>query len=241
MTTASPMAIEKSELSSTLVLIPGLLSDERVWQPLERALPHLRIHQADVTKDDTISAMASRILQNVEGDCIVVGHSMGGRVAMEMAWQAPSRVAKLVLANTGHHPLKDGERDKRLAKIDDGHRDFSAMIAEWLPPMVAASRHNDTALIRNLTDMAMSVGSDIHERQIKALIARPDASRYLPELTCPILLIAGDEDMWSPVDQHRQIQHMAQHATLKVIEGAGHFLPIECPNETTRLICDWLA
>ena len=42
--------------------------------------------------------------------------TMGGRVAMEVARQAPTRVTRLVLANTGHHPLKAGEKEKRQAK-----------------------------------------------------------------------------------------------------------------------------
>ena len=176
----------------------------------------------------------------LEGDCIVVGHSMGGRVAMEVARQAPGQVARLVLANTGHHPLKPGETDKRQAKIDQGHADFPAMIRGWLPPMMAASRHQDTGLIANLTEMALSIGPVVHERQIRALIDRPDASEYLPDLTCPILLITGSEDVWSPEDQHRQMRDMARHATLQVVEDAGHFLPIEKPAVITRLITDWI-
>ena len=225
----------------TLVLIPGLLSDERVWQPLEDALPDYRVYRADVAKDDTIEAMASRVLNEVTGDCIVVGHSMGGRVAMEVARQASGRVARLVLANTGHHPLKPGETEKRHAKIAQGHADFSAMVEDWLPPMIAASRHHDVELISNLTEMALSIGPDVHERQIRALIARPDAAAYLPELKCPILLMTGNEDVWSPEGQHREMLGMAQSASLRVVEDAGHFLPIEKPAVVTKMIADWIT
>jgi len=225
---------------STLVLIPGLLSDDRVWKPLEEALPGVDIHRADVTRDDTIEAMAFRILSAFEGCCMVVGHSMGGRVAMEVAHQEPQRVAKLALANTGDHPIKPGEKENRQARVDQGHADFPAMIEHWLPPMVAASRHKDVALISNLTEMALSIGPIVHERQITALVNRPDASAYLPDLTCPILLITGTEDIWSPIEQHRDMQNRAQNATLQIVEDGGHFLPIEQPRKTARLIVDWL-
>lgn len=227
-------------MSMTLVLIPGLVSDERVWRPLESAGLDARIHRADVTSDDRIEAMADRVLTACTGKLVVVGHSMGGRVAMEVARQAPRRVAKLVLANTGHHPLKHGEKEKRLARIEQGHADFPAMIRDWLPPMVAASRHDDRNLISNLTDMALAAGPVVHERQITALINRPDASLYLPALTCPILLLTGTEDLWSPIAQHREMKAMARNATLRIVEGGGHFLPVEQPEATTRLITDWL-
>ena len=227
-------------MPKTLVLIPGLLSDARIWRPLESVLSEFEIYRADVTLDPTIEAMAERILRETKGPCIAVGHSMGGRVAMEVARQAPDRVKRLVLANTGHHPLKPGEPEKRQDKIDQGHADFAGMIKDWLPPMMAASRHEDAALIENLTDMAMAVGPDVHERQIKALVARPDASRYLADIECPILLLAGTEDVWSPAAQHQEIAELTKDATLHIVENAGHFLPVEQPDETTRLIADWL-
>ena len=165
---------------------------------------------------------------------------MGARIAMEVAHQAPNRVRALVLANTGHHPLKDGETEKRQAKIDAGHADFPAMVKDWLPPMMAASRHDDTALIANLTEMALSVGPDAHERQIRALVGRPDAGAYVAGIACPILLLTGTEDVWSPEAQHREIQNMAQQADLHVVQNAGHFLPVEQPDVVAKIISDWL-
>ena len=170
----------------------------------------------------------------------VVGHSMGGRVAMEAAYQAPDRVHGLVLANTGHHPLRPGEPEKRQAKIDHGYRDFAGMVRDWLPPMVAASRHNDKALMENLSDMALEFGPEVHERQIKALVARPNAGDYISEIACPILLLAGTEDVWSPAAQHREIEDMARNARLHVVENAGHFLPAEQPTVVAFLIVNWL-
>ena len=226
-------------MPQSLILIPGLLSDALVWAHLEMAFPELEVYRADVTIDATIEEMASRIIKETTGPCTVVGHSMGGRVAMEVARQAPTRVTRLVLANTGHHPLKAGEKEKRQAKIDQGHADFAAMVSDWLPPMVAASRHNDVFLITTLTEMASSVGPETHERQIRALIARPNAAECLPEISCPILLITGTEDAWSPEAQHREMLEMAKNAELHVVKGTGHFLPIEQPEEITRIITEW--
>lgn len=226
----------------TLLLIPGLVSDSRVWRALKEHTPAGFVAKdADVTRDDDLRAMARRLLDEFPGTLLPVGHSMGGRVAMEMARQAPDRVCGLVLADTGHHPLKEGEMAGRQAKIDLAHKDMAGLAAEWLPPMVAPARAADKDLIEDLTGMVLAAGPEVHERQIRALIGRPDAAEYVPDMTCPILLVTGDQDGWSPEAQHREIADLARDAEVHVIGGAGHFLPVERSDELIAVILDWLA
>lgn len=227
---------------TTLTLIPGLVSDARVWACLRKAAPAgLAIHDADITRDASIPAMAARLLAEVEGPLIAVGHSLGGRVAMEVARQAPTRVQALVLANTGHNARAEGEEPKRQAKIDLAHRDMVALAADWLPGMLDPARTGDSALMADLTDMVLAAGPDVHERQIRALLGRPDAATYLGQITCPVLLMTGAQDLWSPVAQHREIADLTPHSDLHVIENAGHFMPVERPDETAALVLGWLS
>lgn len=224
---------------TTLLLIPGLVSDARVWQATGRAAPLPAAH-ADVTRDSTIPDMARRLLAEHPGPLVLAGHSMGGRVAMEMARQAPDRIRAMILANTGHDSRKAGEEPKRLAKIALGHEDMARLAAEWLPPMLAPERIGDTALIADLTEMVLAMGPEVHERQIRALLDRPDARPALPGIPCPVLLITGARDGWSPAKQHHEIAELLPQAEVKVIEGAGHFLPVERPEETVAAIIPWL-
>jgi len=230
---------------TTLIFIPGLLSDCRVWTPLAGALAEapggFDIHHADVTRDDSIAAMAARILGDVAGPVLPVGHSMGGRVAIEIARQAPDRVRGLVLSNTGHAPATAAELPKREAKIRGGHADMAALVADWLPPMVAPGRGTDAALMEPLSEMAEAVGPLVHERQIRALMGRPDAGATLPDVVVPVLLMTGTEDGWSPEPQHREIAAMLPEARLEVIAGAGHFLPVEQPETVAATVRDWLS
>jgi pimeloyl-ACP methyl ester carboxylesterase len=225
-----------------VVLIPGRLSDGRVWQSVAAALPEgARAATADVTRAATITGMAEDALSLLEGEIVAIGHSMGGRVAMEMARLAPDRVRGLVLANTGHAPLQPGEAASREAKIALGHQDMRRLAAEWLPPMLGAAHVGDKALLAQLTEMVLRAGPQVHERQIRALIARPDAAATLPRLACPILLLAARDDRWSPPAQHEEMAALAPDATLEVIERAGHFAPLEQPQATARAIAGWLA
>jgi len=227
----------------TALFIPGLLSDARVWQPTAGALSGLDVNVAfaDVTRDDRIDTMASRILDEHPGPLVVIGHSMGGRVALEMAYQRAERVVGLVLANTGHGSKRKGELAKRQAKIDLGHQDMKALAAEWIPPMLASGREQDSALMGDLTDMVLAAGPEVHERQIMALVNRPTASTYLSSIICPTLLMTGDKDRWSPEPQHREIEELMPNATLALVSDAGHFMPIEQPAQTAANVRDWLV
>jgi len=227
---------------ATLALIPGLVSDSIVWAPLADAVGHrMPVHAADVSRASSISGMAENVLAATEGDLIAVGHSMGGRVAMEMARIAPDRIRGLVLANTGHHPKRDGEEVKRQQMIDLGHRSMDELADQWLPPMLHPDRLSDAGLIGHLRTMVLRAGADVHERQIRALINRPNASTYMAELGCPILLIAARQDGWSPITQHQEIAEAAPDAELVIIEDAGHVGPVERPAEVTSAIIDWLT
>lgn len=224
-----------------LVLIPGLVSDALVWAPLAEAVPsRMHIYAADLSTGASITGMAEQFLGETSGDIIAVGHSMGGRIAMEMARLAPGRVRGLVLANTGHHPRREGEEIKRQQMIDLGHGSMEALADSWLPPMIDQARVGDAALVAKLKAMVLRADARIHERHIRALLGRPDATAYLAEITCPILLVAARQDGWSPIAQHQQIAEAAPDTELIIIENAGHFAPVERPAEVTAAIIDWL-
>jgi len=226
---------------TTLVLIPGLVSDLIVWEPLaEAAKGAFAVHHADVTRQASITEMAQSVLATVDGPIIAVGHSMGGRVAMEMARIAPDRIKGLVLANTGHHPKRDGEEIKRQAMIDLVNQDIENLADDWLPGMLDPARVNDEKLTDELMAMVRRAGPEVHERQIWALVGRPNASAYLEDITCPVLLVTARQDAWSPIAQHEEIAAAVADPELVTIENAGHFAPVERPAETTAAIMEWL-
>ena len=118
-----------------ILLIPGLICDGHVWQGCLAALAGHDVTVADLGVATDITAMAEQLLATHAGDLIVMGHSLGGRVAMEMARIAPTRLRGLALLNTGMAPLKAGELPKREAMIAFAHEQGMAALADhWLPP-----------------------------------------------------------------------------------------------------------
>lgn len=225
---------------TTALLIPGLVCDGHVWNATAEALAPLPVAVADVTTQPTIPAMAADLLAQHPGPLVLIGHSMGGRVAMEMAHQAPDRIRAMALLNTGIHPKKNGEEIKRQQMIDLAHQQgMSGLAKAWLPGMMAQGRTPDPGVMAGLRAMVCRMTPQIHERQIRALIARPDAAATVGAFTGPMLLMTGRQDVWSPIAQHEEIARLCPQARLEIIEDAGHFAPVEQAGTVAALLAGW--
>ncbi len=223
-----------------IVLIPGLLCDETVWRPMLNALGN-NATVADLSTQDSITRMAEDCLGLSDDPLRIAGHSMGARVAMEMAHLAPERIERLALLDTGCHPLKPGEPEKRASIVALAHEKGMEVLADqWLPPMVYAPNQKNHALMESLKEMVLGKDAALHERQITALVNRPDASAYLGDIHCPTLLVVGENDAWSPVAQHEEMQNLLPDAQLEVIPEAGHFAPVEQPEAVIRVLRPFL-
>lgn len=221
-----------------VLLIPGLLCDRFCWEPV---LSRLQAEVADLSTQDDLTWMARDLLARHPGRLSVAGHSMGARVALEMARLAPARIERLALLDTGIHPLRPGEREKRDDIVRFAHEaGMAALCDRWLPPMVWERNQSNTALMDGLRAMVLHKDAGLHERQIKALVNRPDASTYLAQITCPVLLMVGRHDQWSPVAQHQDMLALLPNARLEIIENAGHFAPVEQPEAVADLLVPFL-
>lgn len=224
-----------------IVFVPGLLCDEVVFDyTVEQLKPFMTTAVADLTTQDTITAMAKDTLKANPGKLVVVGHSMGARVAFEMVRLAPQRIRGLAVFDTGIHPYRIGEeiRRNRLVKLayDKG---MSALAERWLPKMVHPDRLADKTLMGTLKKMVERKTPTIHEQQIHALLNRPKAENFVGNITCPTLVGVGRQDAWSPVERHQQIQQQIKGSTLTIIENAGHFAPMEQPQVFTEVLLNW--
>jgi pimeloyl-ACP methyl ester carboxylesterase len=87
--------------------------------------------------------------------------------------------------------------------------------------------------------MALGLGEDVFVAQSEALRTRPDQRHVLPSLNIPVLIACGEEDRLCPPEWHRAMAADAQHATLHVVPGAGHMLPLEQPSRLAAMIDEW--
>jgi len=231
----------------SMVLIPGLMCDHSVWSPV---IPLLDAQRPCVVADhgnaNSLSQMAQQVLDTVAGPMVLAGHSMGGRVALEVIRQAPQRVCGVALMDTGYLPREPGEagtaeQDKRMALLriaqEQGVR---AMAQEWVRGMVHPDRLSDATLIEHIVAMFERKSADVFACQIQALLGRPDGGDVLRGLAIPTLLQCGRQDAWSPPVQHEAMRALAPAAVLDIIEDAGHMAPMERPTAVAASLNRWL-
>jgi pimeloyl-ACP methyl ester carboxylesterase len=225
-----------------IVLIPGLMNDGWVWRhqigALTRFGPVIVAHNDGC---DSLGAMAERILSASQGPIAVIGHSMGGRVALEVIARAPERVARLALLDTGAGGPGEAEAAGRMKLVDLARTEGMAAVArEWLPPMLAPANRDNQGLVGGITEMLERCTPDIFAGQQKALIERPDRTALLPDIGCRTFVAAGSEDEWASPAQHGEMAEAIPNVTLRIIEGSGHMLPVEAPEALTDLLVEWL-
>lgn len=231
-------------MKPTLYLLPGLLCDARVWEHQARNLSSLvEIRIPDFSQLDSLDAMADAVLAEAPESFLLAGHSMGGRVALQILHKAPERIHKLALLDTGTHALKPGEVEKRQVLIDLAEREgMGAMARVWAPPMVHPARHSDAALMHAIFAMVESYSVASFKMQIKALLNRPDALPFLAKAPAGTLVLCGREDAWSPPEQHEVIsQALPDRPPVTIINDSGHMSTMEQPEAVTAAMCRWVT
>jgi pimeloyl-ACP methyl ester carboxylesterase len=231
-----------------LLLLPGLVCDQTAWQQQIDALSDVAESTcADYGSLDSLTAMAVAVLRSAPERFSVAGHSMGGRVALEIYRLSPRRVARIALFDTGYlsRPLgASGEEEARkrgeLVAIARS-QGMGAMLQQWLPPMIDSRRLNDAVLVSTIIDMMSRKTPDIFAAQVRALLDRPDASATLEQIRCPALLLAGREDAWSTPAQHTAMAAKISGSQLVIVPDCGHMSMLERPAEVTAAMRQWLA
>jgi pimeloyl-ACP methyl ester carboxylesterase len=226
-----------------VVLIPGLLCSARLYGeqigPLWRFGP---VTIADHTRDDTMAAIARRILDAAPPRFALAGLSMGGYIALEVTRLAPERVARLALLDTSARPETPEQTARRRPQIAlaEGGRFAEVPPLLW-PLFVHRNRHGDEALRRTVWLMAEETGAAAFVRQQTAIIGRPDARPWLAAIACPTLVLVGDGDELTPPALAQEIAAGIAGARLEIIPDCGHLSTVERPDAVNRALCDWMA
>jgi pimeloyl-ACP methyl ester carboxylesterase len=237
----------RSMPATPLILLPGLMCDHAVWAPQVAALADLAdARVAAYGELDALGAMAEAVLANAPERFALAGHSMGGRVALELMRRAPERVLKLALLDTGSHPRAEGAAGEAEAAGRHGllataqSHGVRAMAAQWVQGMVLPARRGEAALIEPILDMFERQSVAVFAAQIRALLARPDAGPVLDAVRVPTLVLTGRADAWSPPAQHEAMAARVPGSRLVVVEDAGHMVTMEQPDAVNRALRDWL-
>ena len=224
-----------------IYLLPGLLCDQSVWQYQREALNQFAdVRIPDYIGVDSLSAIGDLILDDAPPRFSVVGHSMGGRVGLELINKAPERIEQLVLISVGAHPVNDEECEQRSSLVEEAASIGMDKYAEsWADLMLSYSESQHPEKRQIIADMARRQSLDDFIAHITAGLGRSDQTLYLPHISIPVLLIVGDKDRWSPVSQHEGIRDSLKQPKLQVISDAGHMVILDQPEAVNKLLFDW--
>lgn len=227
----------------TLVLLPGLACDERLWEAQKPAIPAgMPVHVSDAhMRFDSIETMAAAVLAEHEGPLVLCGASMGGMIAMEAARQAPERIRGLGLFGTNPRPETPEMYRLRESAIELFERGEARDVIELNAGFAFdPSSHGDRALLRRYVELVLDAGAAQLIRQNRALMQRPDARPHLPKLRCPVLVLCGRSDKLTPPECSREIAELVPQAQLVWIEHCGHMLTMERPAAVNAALGPWL-
>ena len=225
-----------------LVLLPGLLCDAALWQDQIKSLSDIaETTVADLGRDDQLGPMAQRVLSEAPESFALAGLSMGGYVALEIARQAPDRIARLALLDTSARADSHEQIAHRQALIDLARAgEFKGVTRRLLPQLVHPDRLNDSQLTETVFAMAERLGRETFQRQQRVIMNRPDSRRDLGLIHCPTLVLCGRQDILTPLAVSEEMAEKIPRASLAVIEDCGHLAPLERPREVSAALRDWL-
>ena len=229
----------------TLVLLPGLACDAALWRdqlPALSAAGHAPVVSDVHQRHATLPEMARALLAEHAGPLVLVGHSMGGMLALHAHRAAPERIAALALLSSSARadtPELIRLRSDAIVEFEQGRAEgvlrANAMFA-FHP------RHaEDRARVDDYVTQILRIGTSQLIAQNRAVMARADMRPWLLAITCPLLLACGDDDLLTPLEHSREIAQAVPHARFEVVPQAGHLLPWEQPERVTALLLQWLA
>jgi pimeloyl-ACP methyl ester carboxylesterase len=229
--------------SLPLVLVPGLLCSARLYAAQVAALwPHGPVTVADHRCDNTMEAIAARILADAPPHFALAGLSMGGYIAFAMMRLAPERIARLALLDTSARPdlpEQKAGREKFIAMAQAGK--LTDVVETLTPKFLHRNHAKDEGLKKIVRDMAHDTGADAFVRQQQAIMTRQDSRPLLSEIGCPTLVLVGEGDELTPPELAREIAADILGSRLVVVPDCGHLSTIEKPDAVNAAMAKWLS
>ncbi len=209
-----------------LMLLPAMGCDGQLWARQIMDLGDVAQPEfGDLSQDETIAAMARRVLADAPARFAVAGVSLGGYVAMEMVRQAPGRVSRIALF---------GVRASMEARARSVRDQGALATAPHADPQLSAIVSGPAQA------MAERVGPAVFARQQRALLERPDIAEAIAAIRVPALVAVGDRDrICTPADA-RALAALIPDARFHIVRSCGHLSPMERPGEVTMLLRRWL-
>lgn len=230
----------------SFVLIHGHGVDASIWDSIYADLastgPVLKPDFSRLTSHSSIEAyaeeLAARLQDAAIDEVVLVGHSMGGYIALAFAERYPEQVRGLVLFHSTAY-ADDEERKAQRKQLIETIRDQGGaqFIEKQLPKTVAPSYPAEQ--VQTLVDRFRSLPTDALVAGMEAIASRPDRTHVLCEATFPVLLVLGKEDQIISFEKTEKLADLSERITVAPVERAGHLSMVEQPDAARQILEDF--
>lgn len=240
-----------------LVFLHGFIESREIWTDFTHDFPSTyRIFAPDLlghgantssAADYSMEAQARYVAEQLHAQqidrAVLVGHSMGGYVALALAEAHPELVAGLCLLNSSAFADSEEKKESRAKNRNFIERHgVEKFMNSFVRPLFAPA-HRDTMpeQLQLLEDIGKATPQATFLGGLRAMAARPDRTHVLREAAFPVLTIAGKEDVAVPLEQSVAQAHLAPVSYALFLAGVGHLSYLEAPEQTRRAVQDFAA
>jgi pimeloyl-ACP methyl ester carboxylesterase len=217
-----------------LLLLHALPLDGSMWAGQQQLLPGSTYAPTLYPLGDSIEAWAAAVLSIAKGDrLIVVGCSVGGSCALELAVAAPERIAALVLIGTKAERRPDPAQHASILQTLQENGLEHAWNVMWAPlfSRVACARVIGDAKLITLRQSLPDVA-----RGVTVFHTRPSRGQLLSALRCPVIVVTGADDIAPGPSVSKAQADCAPHGQLHVVPQCGHYVPLERPDVLNAIL-----
>ena len=219
-----------------LLFLHALPLDGSMWAAQKQLLPGSTHTPTLYPFGDSVEAWAAAALKVAKGDrLIVVGCSVGGSCALELALAAPNRVAALVLIGTkaAHRPdpVLHASALETLQKkgLEEAWRIF------WAPLFSPSAK---SQVIGDAKRIVHRQSPGDVARGVTAFHSRPSREQFLSAFPRPVIVVAGADDVAPGPEVSAAQARSPQHGRLYIVPESGHYVPLEQPECLSEILHD---
>lgn len=252
-----PIFFRSSGTGKSVVLLHGFGEDSRVFDAL---LPHLpagyQYFLPDLpgsgasplqpTVSNSIDAMATAILALMQAQqassFTILGHSMGGYIALAMLQQQPAAINGLgLIHSTAFADSEEKKSTRRKAMSFMQENGGAAFLKTAIPGLFAPSFVDaNSSVVDTLIEQGKDFSAAALVAYYEAMIARPDRTEVLKQAQVPVFFLIGDEDKAVPMQDVLQQVYLPEQSMVHIMRGIGHMGMLEDTTQTATHISDFL-
>lgn len=226
-----------------VVLIPGFMADARSFMPQIVALGASRpVILVTTAQGDTVEQVATAAAATLPARFALVGHGLGGNIAIELLRKRPEAISRIALIATDplpEPPQQAAQEEALIVAAKTGH--MADCIAQMLPVAALHDAPWRAEVMALVQDMAATLGPDQFQRQLRMMQRRPDQQKTLRKANVPTLILSGATDSIVPRRRAEFMAGMMPQGCIEIIAEAGHMPQLEQPEAVTKALQTFLS